>query len=141
VSDHPQLGEHRPGRLARLLDLSPKGDERLGLLAEAAQYCQEQGMLPEAKALFQAVAALAVNDPLGPLGLAEVCLARGRHTNAMRHLESALDAPRCDRPTMALCYLRLAEAHARLEHGKEAEAAAHHAAELDPLANSTEELV
>lgn len=121
----------RKSQVSALLGITAD-DARLRCLAEAAYYLQNLGRIEDAATMYAAIHCLAPNDPLGPLGLAELSLAKGDYSAAVRAARAASRAWHVDRPTLALAYKRLAEGLYGLGRTAEAVRSLTTAAELDP---------
>jgi tetratricopeptide (TPR) repeat protein len=121
-----------PNKLAAaVMGPAESGNEVLQFLGEAAYFWSYRGQLDKAAAIFQALVALAPNDPVGHLGLAEVYLTQGKFREADREAETATRSGTADRRTMAFAYKLRGRALMQLNRLKEAEKALLRAVQID----------
>lgn len=122
-----------PNKLAAaVIGPAGSGNEVLRFLGEAAYLWSYRGQLDKAAAIFQALVALAPNDPVGHLGLSEVYLTQGKFREAEREAEAATRSGTADRRTTAFAYKLRGRALMQLNRLKEAEKALLRAVQIDP---------
>ena len=114
-----------------LLGIAAQGDEQLSFLGEAAYLWMYLQDYEKAGQVFDGLTAIAPNDPVGYLGLAEVYLRQGKHKEADRAANKAVRSKNVSRRTMAYAYVVLGQALAGQEKLKEAERAWKKAIGLD----------
>lgn len=120
--------------LREKLRLAPVGDDRLRFLGEAGYLWLYLGELDQAEIVFKGLAALAPDDPVGLLGLAEAALRRGEFRDAERHIDRALLARQIEKRTMALAHVIRGRVLLGRNKPREACRAWDSATKLDPAA-------
>jgi tetratricopeptide (TPR) repeat protein len=118
-----------------LLDLAPEADERLSFLGEAGYLWMYLQDYDKAAQVFDGLALVAPNDPVGHLGLAEVYLRQGKYKQADKAASQAVRRKNVSPQTMAYSHVILGQALAAQEKREEAIKVWEKAAELDPNAN------
>ena len=108
------------------------GGGLLKFIAESAYLWSCRGQLDKAIPLFEALIALAPNEPLGQLGLAGTYLSLGKFREAERAADLASRATQIDRRTLAYAYKLRGKALIQLNKPRDAEKALRRAAEIDP---------
>ncbi len=117
-----------------LLGIAAQSDQRLSFLGEAAYLWMYLQDYEKAAQVFDGLALIAPNDPVGHLGLAEICVRQGKHKEADKAARRAVQSKNVSRRTMAYAYVILGQALAGQEKLKEAEHAWEKAIGLDAKA-------
>ena len=115
-----------------LLDLKAGDFRQLRFLGEAAYVLMYRGQSEEAASVFQALQAIAPNDPVGYLGLAEIHLLRDEYQEADRAARQAARVRNVNQYTMALAYSFMARAALDRHNLEAAEKAWRQAEHVDP---------
>ena len=106
MRDHTQIQQE--------LGLDADGHAQLRWLAESAYLTLLRGDYAQARTIFGGLQALAPDEPVGFIGMAEAQLAAGDARAALAEIESALLAAHCDVEKMAHAYQVRAEVCERI---------------------------
>lgn len=102
------------------LGLAGDPERPVAFLAESAYFLLAANALSEAQAIFEVVARLLPDDPVGFLGQGEVALARGEFRAGLRCADRAMRTGNTDRNTMATALVVRADAQMGLQRRSEA---------------------